>query len=349
MSSICKRCSEHTGNAVGALAHKNRLQESRMPACMRRRKIKASLGWSVLGAMLLGWSVGKVYRPQCIDAVIGLALFLMLYPPMLEVDFAGVKSVFTKPWLVIAALFLNFLVSPLLIFGLLHLFVGSSGLNLMLGIILYGTVPGGGMAPAFTGMLKGNVNLSVTISAIGSVLTVGMVPLWAKWLIGTRTAVPTLLMFRDLCFIIVIPLVLAVLTRRIISGRMGESVFLVFRERIKAISGLGLCLLIFTMSLLYGDRVVDDPLLVVRIAGPVSAFLVILFLVSSALGKALRTCREDAVALTLSTTAKNNTISLALAFSTFGPDAALVNAIAGPLVQMPMLLAFVALKRRMTQ
>jgi arsenite transporter len=320
-----------------------------MAVSLWRRDVKVSLPWCVLGAMLLGLSVGKVYKPHCIDAVICLALFLMLYPPMLEVDFAGVKSVFTKPWLVIAALFLNFLVSPLLIFGLLHLFVGSSGLNLMLGIILYGTVPGGGMAPAFTGMLKGNVNLSVTISAIGSVLTLGMVPLWAEYLIGTQMAVPALLMFRDLCFIIVIPLMLAVLTRRIVSGRMGESVFLLFRERLKALSGLGLCLLIFTMSLLYGDRVLNDPLLVLRIAGPVSAFLVILFLFSSFLGKALHTCHEDAVALTLSTTAKNNAISLALAFSTFGPDAALVNAIAGPLVQMPMLLAFVALKRRMIE
>lgn len=319
-----------------------------MAVSTRRGDVKVSLEWFVLGAMLLGLSVGKLYKPQCIDAVICLALFLMLYPPMLEVDFAGVKSVFAKPWLVMAALFLNFLVSPLLIFGLLHLFVGSNGLNLMLGIILYGTVPGGGMAPAFTGMLKGNVSLSVTISAIGSVFTICMVPLWAKWLIGTRMVVPALLMFRDLCFIVVIPLMLAVLTRRIISGMKGESVFISFRQRVKKLSGLGLCLLIFTMSVLYGDRVLNDPPLILRIAGPVSAFLVILFFVSTILGKLLRSCHEDAVALTLSTTAKNNAISLALAFSTFGADAALVNAIAGPLVQMPMLLAFVALKRGMT-
>ncbi len=313
-----------------------------------RKDIKISLGWCVLAAMLLGLSVGRVYRPQCVDAVMCLALFLMLYPPMLEVDFAGVKEVFTKPWLVVAALFMNFLVSPLLIFGLLHLFVGSSGLNLMLGIILYGTVPGGGMAPAFTGMLRGNVNLSVTISAVGSVLTVGIVPLWAKYLIGTRIAVPAMLMFSHLCLIIVIPLTLALLTRRIIVAGMGESVFLSVRERLKMLSGLGLCLLVFTMFMLYGDRVVNDPLLVLRIAGPVSAFLMILFFISSALGKLLRTCHEDAIALTLSTTAKNNAISLALAFSTFGPDAAFVNAIAGPLVQMPMLLGFVAVKRGKT-
>jgi len=310
-----------------------------------RKDIKISLGWCVLAAMLLGLSVGRVYRPQCIDAVICLALLLMPYPPMLEVDFAGVKEVFTKPWLVVAALFMNFLVSPLLIFGLLHLFVGGSGLNLMLGVILYGTVPGGGMAPAFTGMLKGNVNLSVTIAAIGSVLTVGIVPLWAKCLIGSWMTVPALLMFRHLCLIIVIPLMLAVLTRRIIAGRLGESIFLSVLKRLKALSGLGLCLLVFTMSALYGDRVVHDPLLVLRIAGLVSVFLMILFVLSGTLGKSLRACQEDAIARTLSTTAKNNAISLALSFSTFGADAALVNAIAGPLVQMPILLGFVALKR----
>jgi ACR3 family arsenite efflux pump ArsB len=152
-------------------------------------------------------------------------------------------------------------------------------------------------------------------------------------------------MFRHLCLIIVIPLTLAVLTRRIIVGGIGESIFLSVRKRLEALSGLGLCVLVFTTFMLYGERVVNDPPLALRIAGPVSAFLMTLFVVSSALGKLLRTCHEDAVALTLSTTAKNNAISLALAFSTFGPDAALVNAIAGPLVQMPILLGFVALKK----
>jgi arsenite transporter len=307
--------------------------------------LKARPGGYILGAMLLGLSVGKFWKPECFDTVVYIALFLMLYPPMLDVDFAGVKKVFKAPLLVTAALFLNFLVSPLLIFGLLHLFVGSSGMHLMLGIVLYGSAPGGGMAPAFTGMLKGNVNLSVTISAIGSVLSLGFVPLWTRFLLGTQVEVPALLIFRQLCFIVVIPMILAALTRRIILGRMGESVFLLAKARIKALSSGGLCLLVFTMSLIYGDRVLSEPLLIPKIAAPVSAFLMILFLLSRLLGKLLRSPYEDAVALTLSTTAKNNAISLALAFSAFGPDSALVNAIAGPLVQMPLLLGFVALNR----
>ncbi len=348
MSGVCEGCCEHTGKAAATLMHENRLQEVKMTVSICRTTVKMPLGGYILGAILLGMSAGKVCKPECIDTVIYLALFLMLYPPMLDVDFAGFKRVLTEPLLLTAALLLNFLVSPLLIFGLLHLFVGSSGLHLMLGIVLYGTVPGGGMAPAFTGMLKGNVNLSVTISAIGSILSLGFVPLWTKCLLGTQVAVPALLIFRQLCFIIVIPLILAALTRRIILRSMGESVFLLAKARIKALSSGGLCLLVFTMSLLYGDRVISEPLLIPRIAAPVAAFLMILFLMSGLLGKMLRSPYEDAIALTLSTTAKNNAISLALAYSAFGADSALVNAIAGPLVQMPILLGFVALKRGKT-
>jgi ACR3 family arsenite efflux pump ArsB len=65
-------------------------------------------------------------------------------------------------------------------------------------------------------------------------------------------AVPALLIFQHLCFIIVIPFILAALTRRIILGRMGETLALVVKERIQILSGVGLCLLVFTMSLSTG-------------------------------------------------------------------------------------------------
>ncbi len=304
-----------------------------------------SLCRNVLAAMLLGLSLGSVYRPQSIDAIMGLALFLMLYPQMLDVEPAGLRGVFKARWLVVVALFLNFFVSPFLMFGLVTLFMGEDGSHLMPGIMLYAMVPGGGMVPAFTGMLKGNVSLSVAISAMGGILSLGMLPLWAKWLLGTNVEVPALLIFKHLCVILAIPLTVAVLTRRIMVGRMGESCFCLVKERMKALSGLGLCVAVAAMSALYGDRVLDEPLLVLKIAGTVSTFLIILILISGLFGKAFRFGREDSAALILSTAAKNNAIALALAYTTFGPDAALANAIAGPLVQLPILSCFVALKR----
>ncbi|MBI5250006.1 MAG: arsenic resistance protein [Desulfomonile tiedjei] len=299
---------------------------------------------SVFGAMTCGLALGRFYRPQYLDVIVFLALFLMLYPTMLEVDFTAVRRVISNPGLVVAALFLNFLVSPVLIFGLLHLFGEISEPDLMVGITLYGSVPGGGMAPAFTGMLGGNVSLSVTIAAIGSVLSLGIVPLWAEFLIGAQMNVPPVLIFKHLCFIIVLPLIIAVLTRKIILKIKDESAFDSVKERLRPLSGVGLSLILFAMSMLYGDRVLNEPFLILRIAAPVSGFLITLFLLSWLVGRVFGSVYEDAIALTISTTAKNNAVSVALVFSTFGADAALINAIAGPLVQLPMLLGFVTLK-----
>jgi hypothetical protein len=51
-----------------------------MAVSIRRMTIKMPLAGYSLGATLLELSAGKVCKPECIDAVIYLALFLMLYP-----------------------------------------------------------------------------------------------------------------------------------------------------------------------------------------------------------------------------------------------------------------------------
>ena len=59
--------------------------------------------------------------------------------------------------------------------------------------------------------------------------------------------------------------------------------------------------------------------------------------------RALKTAYEDSVAFTISTTAKNNAIAMALALSAFGPEVALTHAVAGPLVQLPIMLSYLKL------
>jgi ACR3 family arsenite efflux pump ArsB len=51
------------------------------------RGSSVTLGLCVCGAMVMGASAAKTCKPQWIHGVIYVALFLMLYPPMLDVDF----------------------------------------------------------------------------------------------------------------------------------------------------------------------------------------------------------------------------------------------------------------------
>jgi len=298
-----------------------------------------------LAAIALGYVTGKVYPAPPLDAAIPVALFLMLFPAMLEVSLAGIRTVFLAPVLLVGSLVLNFFVSPLLMFGILHAIPTQNEAYLTVGMTLYSTVPCGGLVPVYTGMLNGNVGLAVTITAASLLLSLGIVPLWITALIGTMVPVPPMLIFTYLAGIIIIPLTLALVTRTIVVRRRGEQAFSILKERMKVLSSCGLLLFLFVMSLLHGDRVVNQPVLVLRIALVVSVFMAVLAAASGILGKALHSRPEDIVAFKISTAAKNNAVALALAYSAFGADAALVNAISGPLVQLPILLGCIAVWR----
>lgn len=316
-----------------------------MTFSVRGDHIRIPLGVGIVAAILLGWGSGKVLGPQHLGAVTPVALLLMLYPMMLEVTARGAARAITRPGLVFAALLLNFLVSPLLIAGILRLLLQGCEESLMVGLTLYGTVPCGGMAPAFTGMLNGNVNFAVAITTICLFLSLGIVPFWTNYLLGTQVAIPPALIFRSLCAMIVIPFLTALLTRWIISSTKGEATFTLIAERFKALASLGLFLLLFAMSVQHGDRIVSHPQLLLRIAAPVSLFLTTLLLLSGLVARVFHSDYREAIALQLSTSAKNNAVAIGLAFSAFGGETALVNAVAGPLVQLPILLGFVALRR----
>ena len=74
------------------------------------------------------------------------------------------------------------------------------------------------------------------------------------------------------------------------------------------------------------------------VMAPVVLFLAGLILISCFYGRFLLANHQDAVAFLFGTTAKNNAISIALAFSVFGPEATMANAIAGPMVQLPLMI-----------
>ncbi len=194
--------------------------------------------------------------------------------------------------------------------------------------------------PAFTGMLNGNISLSVAIAASSYILSIGIVPLWTKLLIGEMLPVPLLLITKHLFAIIVLPMTLADMTRRITTKRKGVYAFHNIKEQMKDFSSLGLIMLLFIIFVLNGKLVLNDPGLILMIVFPVCSFLMVLLIFSTIICKIVRSSRKDSIAFTISVCAKNNALSLALALSVFGTDVGLVNAIAGPMVQFPFMLSY---------
>ena len=302
--------------------------------------LRRHLGMNGFLAMAAGVVVGNFIQLEALRYIIPVALFLMLYPSMLDVPPESLTAVLIQPKLPLIALVMNFLVSPLMIAGINHLFRLHDNPSVLTGITLYGTLPCGGLIAAFTAILRGNVALTVLITALSYLLSLIMVPLWTEFLIGHVVPVSPLLIIKNLFIIIVMPWIIADLTRRLVLKKMGVERFQKIRNELMVLPGIGMVILLFSIFMLNGRRVIIEPLLILKIVFPVGSFLVTLIVIGRCVSRLLRLNHADSTAMIMSTTAKNNAMAMALALSAFGTEVGMVTAFTGPMTQFPIMIAY---------
>jgi len=309
------------------------------------KSIKRHLELYSLATVVIGLAAGKMCQGRPLKYLIPLALFMMLYPAFLDTDIGVIiKGAFADRKLLIMSLLVNFTVSPLLMYGLVKLF--SAGLlpDLMVGLLIFSLIPGGGMGPAYTGMIKGNVGLSIAITAVGLIMSIIFMPLWTVLLIGKIVQVPVVIIVKYLFMIIIIPAALAAISRRWIMRTRGSVAFERIKGHFQNMTGIGLILLIFIIFALNGRFVMNNYSLIVNILFPAVSFSLLLLAGSTLLAAICRSDYEDSVAFTISTALKNTAISMALATTVFQDLTALAIAIAGPLVQLPVMLSYMKIR-----
>jgi arsenite transporter len=305
-------------------------------------------GFHALAAALAGLVASGMFDLRSLNGFIPLALFMMLYPMMLDVEAGMAGQLLKKPGLPVAALLINFVLAPLLISSISWAFPPRSNPLLTVGMVVFGLIPCGGMVPAYTGALGGNVTLAVVISGASLFLCAGVAPLWMRIFLGRWVPFPYMEIAGYLLGVIGLPFVLADLSRRVIIGRWGAETFAEAKGGLRGCVRWGFMTLIFIIFSQNGKLLLKDPALIPEIILPASIFLVSLLLFSRFAGKCAGWCDEDATALTVSVSVKNTAVSIAFAASSLGPEAALAIGIIGPLVQAPIMLCYLALSRRST-
>jgi len=171
--------------------------------------------------------VGKA-APQAMKSLkpwVSVPLFFMLYPMMINFRIENAAKALRNPKVVLAALIINFVVSPPLAALIAWLFFRSSDPYLIAGFILKVTVAGSGMVAAWTGFAKGRVETALSIVAAGLILVIIAVPLWMTVLAGAYVPVDFLLMVKQLSYVVLLPLAAGVLTRYFILRRWGQATY----------------------------------------------------------------------------------------------------------------------------
>lgn len=308
--------------------------------------ITTHLWLSTIFSMTAGAITGFYFTTEVLRSFIPFILFLMLYPVMLGININEVKKNLFHPKLLISSVIFNFIFTPALTFVLSLVFLPESAPSIRAAFVLYSLIPCGGMVPAYTSMAKGNTNLSITIMVVNLILSIVFMPFLAKILLGTVIPVPVLLVMKHLALIIFVPWILAAFTKKVVIKKYNEAIFDRLKLNIKRLPALGVIVIQFIIFALNGKLITKDPLVLSELVAPAFLFLTLTLLCTILFCKVIKESKENTIALSFSNTAKNISISLTLAYVTFGVEIALYIAVIGAIIQFSVMMAYLSYTKK---
>ncbi len=286
-----------------------------------------------------------------ISIPIGICLFLMIYPALLNIQLSEIKKITKAPKPIVLTILSNWILAPIVTVILANMFLAGHD-QLIVSLILLGASPCTAMVLVWGKMAEGNQEQNLINTSLNTVtIMILYVPIVALLTGIQNIPIDWMMLVLSVVVFMGIPMLLGYLSKRYLTSTRGEEWFQgVYRPAVGKVSMIALLTTLIVLFSLNGNVLIQHPDLIALVSVPLLLGFFIVVGINLLVTKFANLRYEEGIITVIIGSSSHFEIAIATAIALYGLGSqAALGTTMGLFWEVPIMLSLVYLGKRLNR